>query len=237
MRKQKTNTFTILILILVLTLVLTGCSKNKKYEDGTPIYFNPETNSKCDEGSVVSANGTKSGCMRWYTFNDTEENETVNMILDHNTRQKVTWSSASGKEDIERNLEEDTRSWNSSLNARLIEANEIAKITGNTIFTQERTGREGWFCFENNSQPQVALNAGSSKYKWLFNQTYNCTQYGCDYSDSTTFGYWTSSYVYNDITRGWRVHGEGCLGEYIYKDSNDNVGIRPVITIQKSILK
>ena len=33
------------------------------YSNGTAIYYNPETNSKCDESEAVSTTGTKTGCM------------------------------------------------------------------------------------------------------------------------------------------------------------------------------
>ena len=48
---------------------------------------------------VANNNGSlNSGCMKWYTFLDSEsnngENATVNMILDHNTTAKVAWNSS-----------------------------------------------------------------------------------------------------------------------------------------------
>ena len=59
------------------------------YSNGTAIYYNPETNTKCNEIDAVSTTGTKTGCMKWYTFNDEGENSsTVNMILDHIQQQQ-----------------------------------------------------------------------------------------------------------------------------------------------------
>ena len=105
------------------------------YTNGTVVYYNPETNKKCSNSEAVSTIGTKTGCMKWYIFND-EGNDTVNLLLDHNTTAKVAWASSgtntNGPITALKQLESDTASWNSTIKntARLIEASEIAKITG-----------------------------------------------------------------------------------------------------------
>ena len=102
------------------------------HTNGTVVYYNPETNKKCSSSEAVSTTGTKTGCMRWYAFND-EGNDTVNLLLDHNTTAKVAWAStgtnANGPVEVKTQLESDTASWNSSINPRLIEASEITTIT------------------------------------------------------------------------------------------------------------
>ena len=108
------------------------------YANGTVVYYNPVTNTKCTSSEAVSATGTKTGCMRWYAFND-EGTSTINLLLDHNTTAKVAWAStgtnANGPVEVKTQLESDTASWNKSINARLIEASEVAKITNNTAWT------------------------------------------------------------------------------------------------------
>ena len=196
----------------------------KVYSNGTAIYYNPETNSICNESEAVSTTGTKTGCMKWYTFNDEGENSsTVNMILDHNTTAKVSsWDE--GKNQILT----DTTSWNKNLQVRLIEAEEIAKITGNSTWTNTRD----WFYLDSNSQTQTATGQGKSEYAWLFDYTNGCTSYGCNTVDSSTYGYWTSTL--NGSTGAWCVSRRGIFGngvvDYIY------YGIRPVITISKDII-
>ena len=66
----------------------------KVYSDGTEIYFNPETNQMCNKSEAISTPGAKSGCMKWYAFNDSNNKDTVNVILDHNTTAKVAWNSS-----------------------------------------------------------------------------------------------------------------------------------------------
>ena len=39
-------------------------NKYKVYSNGTAVYYNPETNSKCNESEAVSKTGTKTGCMK-----------------------------------------------------------------------------------------------------------------------------------------------------------------------------
>ena len=200
------------------------------YSNGTAIYYNPETNSKCNESDAVSTTGTKTGCMKWYTFNDEGENSsTVNMILDHNTTATVSSWSASKTQ-----ITTDTKNWDSSLNARLITADEIAKITGNTNWTSTTATTSDWFYLDSNNQTQTEKTQGASKYAWLFDYTDNCTSYGCNIADSSTYGYWTSNAVAGSSSRAWRVDGSGNL--YCNSVSFTNYGIRPVITISKDII-
>ena len=94
------------------------------YANGTVVYYNPETNKKCSSSEAVSTTGTKTGCMKWYAFND-KGNDTVNLLLDHNTTATVAWASsgnANGPVEVKTQLESDTSSWNKSINPRLIEA-------------------------------------------------------------------------------------------------------------------
>ena len=197
------------------------------YNNGTAIYYNPETNSKCNENEAVSTTGTKTGCMKWYTFNDEgEETEIVNMILDHNTTAGVTWSSSKTQ------VTTDTKTWDSSLNARLITADEVAQITGNTSFDSKTSSASSWFYLDSNSQTQTAKSQGASIYAWLFDYTYDCTNYGCNIADSSTYGYWTSNIVYNNSSNAWDVFIYGRLyNDYV---SYTNRGVRPVITVLKS---
>ena len=63
------------------------------YKNGTAIYYNPVSGTKCNASEAVSTTGTKTGCMKWYAFNDDSESSTVNMILDHNTTAGIAWNS------------------------------------------------------------------------------------------------------------------------------------------------
>ena len=208
-------------------------TKNYKvYTNGTEIYYNPGTGKKCDdytEGN--STTGTKSGCMKWYAFNDNDKSSTVNVILDHNTKANETWNSTgnnSEMKEVKIALENDTKDWKNT--ARLITANEVAKITGNTDFDASKTGQD-WFYLDSNNQTQTANASSKSKYAWLFDYTYECTNYGCNTSDSSNYGYWTSTSYKDNSTSAWRVDRNGNLR------TNDvtftGLGVRPVITISK----
>ena len=79
--------------------------------------------------------------------------------------------------------------------------------------------------------------ANKSKYAWLFDNTTNCLQYGCniqdnnEYSGSAVHGYWTSDA--SSINYPWAVVESGQLGRNNVTNAT-NVGIRPVITLSKS---
>ena len=204
------------------------------YANGTVVYYNPETNTKCTASQAVSTTGTKTGCMKWYTFND-EGTDTINLLLDHNTTALVAWASTglttNGPVEVKTQLESDTASWNKSINPRLIEASEITTITGNTTWTAEKD----FYYFHDNTQTEYKGDAGTNKYAWLFDNTYNCTRRGCNVADSSTYGYWTNTIYPYDSYGVWNVGYRGNLyyGTVAYPDQQ---GVRPVITISKSII-
>ena len=208
------------------------------YSNGTTIYYNPETNTKCNESDAVSTTGTKTGCMKWYTFNDEGENSsTVNMILDHNTTATVAYNSTGTNtemKEVTTALTADTSTWNSSLKAKLITADEVAKITGNTSFNGATSTSDSWFYLDSNNQTQTAKTQGASKYAWLFDYTNECTSYGCNVANSSTLGYWTSTPTANSDSYVWYIRRDGFLTNY--NAYSTSLGIRPVITISKDII-
>ena len=204
------------------------------YANGTVVYYNPETNTKCTSSEAVSTTGTKTGCMRWYTFND-EGNDTVNLLLDHNTTAKVAWASSgrntNGPVEVKTQLESDTSSWNKSINPRLIEASEIATITG-----YPNWNNNGYY-FHTNSTTEYTGAAGTNKYAWLFDNTYGCTTYGCNVAvtDYSNYGYWTNTAYSGDSNNAWFVDSTGCW-DYFGVENARSRGVRPVVTISKSII-
>ena len=98
----------------------------------------------------------------------------------------------------------------------------------------------------------VATTPGSSRYAWLYNYTNGCTggstEYGCDVADNNTYtsamannpiegkidGYWTSQQAMGcGYSAAWMVYSRGQLTPCSY--DSGLVGIRPVITVKKSI--
>ena len=204
-------------------------STTKSFKNGTAVYYNPVSREKCTGYTEAnSTTGKNSGCMKWYVFNDKEGNATVNVILDHNTTARVAWNSTGNNSEMKEvadALKKDTRTWKNT--ARLITANEIAKITEKTGFDASKKNQD-WFCLDTNQPDTTSYCAkaqGKSKYAWLFDYTYECTNYGCNTSDLSTWGYWTS-------TSSWHVSRFGHLSNTNanYADS----GVRPVITISKA---
>jgi type IV pilus assembly protein PilA len=232
------------------------------FANGTAVYFNPVTGAKCTAGQAVSTPGTKTGCMKWYAFNDDgSSSDKIDLILDHNTTALVAWNSSasntSGPNQVMTQLASDTSTWagvptrsdsysvsngtsNYTINystykARLIKASEVATITGNTSFVEATTPHTSWFYLDSNNQTQTATTAGASNYKWLFDYTNGCTSYGCNIADSSTSGYWTSTAVPSSTSFAWFV----CRNGYLYGTNVDMdiyFGVRPVITILKANL-
>ena len=202
------------------------------FANGTVIYYNPETNTKCTASQAVSTTGTKTGCMKWYIFND-EGNDTVNLLLDHSTTAAVILLSpdtrANGLIEVKKQLKSDTSTWNKSINPRLIEANEIVTITEYPIWDNN------FYYFHTNSQTQYKGAAGTNKYAWLFDNTRECTTYGCNVADSSTYGYWTNTVNPNDPISAWNVYQRGTLRDS-YVESFVYSGVRPVVSVNRSII-
>ena len=232
------------------------------YANGTAIYFNPVTGSTCTAGEAVSTTGTKTGCMKWYTFNDGgSSSDTINLILDHNTTALVAWNSTgsnvSGPTNVMTQLASDTSSWagvptrndsyivsngtaNYTINyntykARLIKASEIATITGNSSFEEATTLNASWFYLDSNNQTQTATTIGTSNYGWLFDYINGCTSYGCNIADASNYGYWTSTAISGVNNYVWRVYRSGAMDSSFVGNTTHN-GVRPVITLLKSSL-
>ena len=208
-----------------------------KYNDGTPLLYDPVNNVKC-ETSIGSTTGTNDTCMKWYAFLDSEESSTVNLILDHNTTDYVAWNTdktAITPDTVNAQLATDVTNWNDTVKstARLISASEVNQIAPTaTDFTWTETDYNTWYYLHNGNQTVYTGASGSNTYAWLFDNTNGCETYGCNTNDSGTYGYWTSSFASSG--RAWDVDSAGNLGYYGVTD-DDNDGVRPVITISKSI--
>ena len=206
---------------------------------GQVYYYNPVTNVKCTSAEAVSVAGTKTGCMKWYSILDNGTSDNITLLLDHNTTATVAWASsntnANGPVEVKTQLESDTSSWNSTIKntARLIEASEIAKITGNAIWT---AADKYYYYFHNNTQTQYKGDAGTNKYAWLIDNTVDCTKYGCNVADSSTLGYWTNTAYSGNSIYAWHVYCNGSLGNSGV-GSTGFLGVRPVITVSRSILR
>ena len=250
--------------------------KAKTYANGEVVYFNVTTGEKCSSSEYTetqSNTGTKTGCMKFYVFND-DGGSNVNLLLDHNTTATVAWNSsgsnASGPKKVLNQLKEDTKFWvgtitpenysidqsnqtsetkytvdYSSYKARLITAQEVATITGNTTWN-EKTSISDFF-FDTNTttasdtckydySTKTSVTTGC-KYGWLYDRTgKDCTNKGClNNSDQETYGYWTisprasySGYAWN-VTSGASLYSKDVDNDYYY-------GVRPVITVLKSKL-
>ena len=229
----------------------------KIYTNGEVVYFNVDNGTKCTSSEAVSTTGTKAGCMKFYAFND-NGGTTVNLLLDHNTAAYVAWNSsgsnADGPSEVLTQLQADTSLWQgtitpanytnyiestlnytidySSYKARLITAQEIATITGNTSW-DEKSASDSYYVHDN-TQTEYTGEAGTNKYAWLFDNTDGCTTFGCNVADSSTYGYWTASSNVSNSGGAWFVVYSG--GVYYNNVDSDYSGVRPVITVLKSKL-
>ena len=223
-----------------------------KISNGQIVYFNVDTGKVCtDYTESQSETKVKSGCMKFYVFNDDGGNK-VNLILDHDTTPLIDWNDSddvtNGPGLLLEQLKTDTSSWKGTLTptnyshpnytidytgykARLITAEEVATITGNTSFDIS-TDEEGFFYFDTNTSEQ----SDTCRYD---SETETDITSGCNYqwlSGTSDEGYWTSTQFVFDTS--------SILAYLIYEDSsmiatdiyNGSVGIRPVIEVPRSVV-
>lgn len=261
------------------------CTK-EEYEDNLNSYSNqdiaylPGENNDYEE-ETIDATGLKTGCMKWYVISSS--NAEVNLLLDHNTTAKSPWNSIDydgtyGPKDVLEQLYNDTSLWTgvSSRNdiyrydnldiqyeidytgyrARLVEAQEIARLTGSrewydetakyyidddesyeTFFNMSLGVRD--YCvaklwdYDYNYQDEEKFwsQYGNYKYSWLLD--YTDGSHG-QIMSSTNGGYWTSSLISDNYNSAWAIDYD----IYIYYDDvySNYYGVRPVITISKSLI-
>ena len=212
------------------------------------VYLDPTNiSAECNASNSVSTTETKTGCMKWYIFNDSGDNYT--MILDHNTTARIKWNDSNSNVAYESsNLKAvvddlvTTSGW--EVTPRLITADEVNTITGKTGFDASSTS--SWYYLDTLTQTKADFTSSRSKYDWLYNNLNKCKTDGCTIEDGNTYSgygtasegqtwaYWTSTPVgtAGSGSRVWYVDGYGSLG---HRNANDtNYGVRPVISVSKS---
>ncbi len=242
-------------------------------------------NSKTGYNGISTTTPNQNGCLKFYAFNDTGSTK-INLLLDHNTTATIAWNSSgtsvNGPSEVLIQLKSDTASWKGTLSlsnysidqssqsskakytinysgykARLITANEVAKITNKTDFDEVSRGA-GYYFFETNSSTisQTCYynndddkgNTTNCTNRWLADRTHpNSTLWGSfNNSDVSTFGYWTASPCAQDNYVAWTVNfginysnSSAMLSGVSLKDNVDGnlFGVRPVIEVSKSKLK
>ena len=244
---------------------------NKIYENGDVVYFDVTTGKTCDNYTETQSNtGVNSGCMKFYAYND-DGGDKINLLLDHNTTATIAWNSSGSNvngpsEEFLNKLNEDTKDWQgtetpsnytmdqtgqtsnanytidySSYKARLITAQEIAQITGNTTFDEKTATVNDYFYFDTNKNTESDTcksgDTSGCKYGWIYDRTNtSCTTYGClNNSDVKTSGYWSASSFADGTDIAWRVRYGGGVGVNSV-DRSDSYGVRPVIEVLKSKL-
>ena len=222
-------------IVLKVEIAKTGPTKVEPTDTDTHkgiVYLNPKDNNEyCDASNSKSEAEKKDGCMKWYIYKETDSSYT--MILDHNTSIKANVNS------ISQELNSDTEGWDASLKASLITPYEVANITGNTSWHIS----DMWFYFDSKDFTHPANSTNKSKYAWLYDYTNGCKEYGCNEDDpnENLYGYWAGGiYSYGSKTGSHTdalmVARDGTLSKINPKYYPDSYGLRPVITVPKSII-
>ena len=135
-------------------------------------------------------------------------------------------------------------SWKNVQKVDIPSAQAIANAVGNTSWNVNTAKTTNAFFLDPKNgtfgNTQVANSSNPSAFYWLFENTANCEAYGCIWgAQSHQNNYWCKERVYNSTGNAWNVTREGKLN---YKEcinttaGNNTAGVRPVITVSKSIL-
>ena len=185
---------------------------------GTESYYG--NNGKNDKGPLTLLSQLKNDTKTWvgtvtpsnYTMDQTGQTSNTKYIIDY-----------------------------SSYKARLITAQEIATITGNTSWDEEKEENSNDYYFDSKTTSQSSTcksgDTSGCSYGWLYDRTNtSCTESGClNNSDQKTSGYWTISSRAAYMNAAWYVSSGGLV--YAGTVGNvDRYGVRPVITVLKSKL-
>ena len=180
-------------------------------------------------------------------------------------------SNTNGPKEVMDKLKEDTKNWNGTnqpnpysfkynyltnhytldgidytidyegYKARLITAEEVAKITGadELINWKIDVNVNGFYLDGKNGddptwETQISDSGNKSEYYWLFDRTDGCIEYGCKIEDSNSnYAYWTAS---TSLYIAGGVFGINRHGELYTEGNDDNFGVRPVIEVSKNKL-
>lgn len=236
----------------------------KVFANGEVVYFNPTAGAKCKNGEAGCMKfyafldeGASSDKINMILDHNTTSNIAYNVSNDNSTPDDTFKQKLSDDT-------KDWKTYAGTV-PRLITADEIAKITGadradtikwsstklygkDDIETQSAyfyfdgaksvskttySNTDGW-------QKRIPAAKGESEYAWLFDNTTGCESYGCNFNDpvntTNNYGYWTSTPVNyaGSSSRVWLVDDYG----YLFNSSAANAGrgVRPVITVSKSIV-
>ncbi len=196
-------------------------------------YFDPSDFSKrCNANSTnVADKEAKTGCMKWYIYDDS--GDSYKMILDHNTTKMITFNSSnnnSNPQALYDRLDADTADWDKTkLSTGILTAADVAAISGINSFNSANSTY-----YSLGTEVNSSNGKGRSAFGWLYDYTRECETHGCDHEVSTGYGHWTTTPVSGNKKTVWLINYFGRLT--FTEASLGNWGIRPIVTVSKSVV-
>ena len=210
------------------------------------VYLDP-TNlaNECNENNYDSTPETKTGCMKFYIFDENEDG-TVDMILDHNTSLGISWTlykdngnltAYYGPREGLYQLYEDTNNWDA-----IADLTESSNYVPSSMHLNHAPYEIQYTSHLTNTFEQVAgahkaRFISAEEIAWLFDNLYNCLVNGCNEESNISTGnyeYWTGSSSAYNSKYAWVVDNYGDFKTDMVRSTSG--GIRPVITVSKSVL-
>ena len=210
------------------------------YSNGTIVYFNPVTGKKCTDYTASNSNtGIKTGCMIWYIFNDKGGN-TVDLILDHNITISTAWSTSNSVAPnlIHQTLLSETSSWAGVPTRKDSYKDSVGGYTLNYNGARARL-----LTYEELREVGIDYGVTPSDSMFFFDRvSSSCvTNIGClnNADNQAVQGYWTASIsTITDDIYAWVIMDIDRLtdGSLNYLNG-DGIGIRPVISVSRDLIR
>lgn len=211
---MKNIKYVIFTLILFMSAEIVSASKVYDLEDF--VYFDPVTNNSCNETNYWTVYNQDTTCYRFIVLdsNDTSSSSTLKIMLDHNVWQGRFDSYAD-------NLKNATSNWKRHIGTvDIIDEETVSKLMGLT---------------EKPTLDNISVNGGKPYLYFTTNSLYVV-----DSKQYAYWGFWTKDVYEDDKNYAYTIteFGNNRLVSTV-KQSNGKYaerGIRPVITVNKSLL-
>ena len=196
-----------LLLIVLISLFISFVKGNKQYYLNDLIFYDPVTNSNCNENNYWTIFNQDTTCYRFFSLSidDTSESETLELILDHD----LTSDTFEKAEEILHNY---TLNWKNAKNIELISQQQLFEVLKSS---------------EEPTLQKMKVKAPYNGHLFTNTKIYN------NKNIYNVGGYWTKDLFSENKSYAYALTDDGYNS---LTDINTKLGIRPKITLEKKYI-
>lgn len=196
-----------ILIVIYLSFFISEIKSNPKYNLNDLIFYDPLTNSNCNENNYWTFFNQNTTCFKFLclTNDDSSDSETLELILDHD----LTSETFEKSQEI---LKEYTSEWKNIISIDLISQKKLFDILKST------------------EQPTLEKKKIQAPYN---GHLFTNTKIYYDNNIYNVGGYWTKDLYSEDKSYAYSLSDDGYNS--LIK-TNTKLGIRPIITIEKKYI-